>query len=73
MLTGKLLGFLIPSGKPFGVFNAAIDLPFLKFKTTKSPSVKAYSNTNFAKALATIMHPMKISKYTLYPPCKNTF
>ena len=61
------------SGKVFGVFNAAIDLPFLNFKTTMSPSVKTYCNVNFAYGQATVLHPMKISKYAPCPPSKNTF
>lgn len=31
MLSGMLFRFLILSGKAFGVFNAAIDSPLLKF------------------------------------------
>ena len=73
MLSGKLLGFLILSGKALGVFNAAIDLLFLNLKTTRSPSVKTYCNINFANGPATILHPMKIAKQAPCPPCKNTF
>ena len=73
MLSGKLLGFLILSGKALGVLNAVIDLLFLNLKTTRSPSVKTYCNINFANGPATILHPMKIAKQAPCPPCKNTF
>lgn len=68
----SLMKKIMLSGKVFGVFNATIDLP-LNFKTTMSPSVKTYCNVNFAYGPATVLHPMKISKYAPCPPCKNIF